>query len=383
MFSNLYTYTLGGDLPESAGLEEAMHASAFLPCGRTQPQSVGFVPPRGEDHGALLEVVGGHWVGMLMIETRILPSPVIKRRVTAKAKEIEKQTGRAPKGRMLKELKEEVVQELLPKAFTKQVKVPFWIDPGRKRVVVDAGSAGRADLVILALIACGPKMNLHVLRTKISASTAMTLWLSQGEAPADFSLDREVELRGTEEHPPVVKISERDVDADDVRDLISQGMVAHTLAMTFKSRVSFTLLANGTLRGVKVLDVVTITAEREEDADGFDADIAILTGELGPLLDAVVHELGGEVVLPIEAAASDDAADDATTYHGDAATDPLYEQAVAVVKAEGKASISMVQRHLRIGYNRAARLLERMETEGLVTAMNGQGARDLVEGVAA
>ena len=62
----------------------------------------------------------------------------------------------------------------------------------------------------------------------------------------------------------------------------------------------------------------------------------------------------------------------------DGESDPLYDQAVAVVLEHKRASISLVQRHLRIGYNRAARLLEQMEKSGLVSAMATNGNRDII-----
>jgi S-DNA-T family DNA segregation ATPase FtsK/SpoIIIE len=63
---------------------------------------------------------------------------------------------------------------------------------------------------------------------------------------------------------------------------------------------------------------------------------------------------------------------------GNAENDPMYDQAVAVVLQHKKASISLVQRHLRIGYNRAARLLEQMEKSGLVSAMGHAGNREII-----
>ena len=58
--------------------------------------------------------------------------------------------------------------------------------------------------------------------------------------------------------------------------------------------------------------------------------------------------------------------------------DPLYDQAVSIVLENKRASISLVQRHLRIGYNRAARLLEDMENAGLVSKMSGSGNREIL-----
>jgi DNA segregation ATPase FtsK/SpoIIIE, S-DNA-T family len=63
---------------------------------------------------------------------------------------------------------------------------------------------------------------------------------------------------------------------------------------------------------------------------------------------------------------------------GGGESDPMYDQAVAIVLQHKRASISLVQRHLRIGYNRAARLLEQMEKSGLVSAMATNGNRDLL-----
>jgi S-DNA-T family DNA segregation ATPase FtsK/SpoIIIE len=66
------------------------------------------------------------------------------------------------------------------------------------------------------------------------------------------------------------------------------------------------------------------------------------------------------------------------TGNGGGEADPMYDQGVAIVLQHRRASISLVQRHLRIGYNRAARLLEQMEKSGLVSAMSSSGNRDII-----
>ncbi|EGD05496.1 S-DNA-T family DNA segregation ATPase, partial [Burkholderia sp. TJI49] len=68
----------------------------------------------------------------------------------------------------------------------------------------------------------------------------------------------------------------------------------------------------------------------------------------------------------------------AGTGEGGGESDPLYDQAVEIVIKNRRASISLVQRHLRIGYNRAARLLEQMEQSGLVSAMSSSGNREIL-----
>ena len=104
--------------------------------------------------------------------------------------------------------------------------------------------------------------------------------------------------------------------------------------------------------------------------------------ELAKLIPGLIEALGGEGrtelgrAAPAAQVATEDSA--AAEYFGDAENDPLYDQAVQLVLAGNRASISYVQRHLRIGYNRAARLLERMEGAGLVSHMNASGAREVI-----
>ena len=60
--------------------------------------------------------------------------------------------------------------------------------------------------------------------------------------------------------------------------------------------------------------------------------------------------------------------------------DALYDEAVAIVAREGKASTSFIQRHLQIGYNRAARIIEQMEKEGVISPANRVGRREVLVG---
>lgn len=386
MFTNLILFTIGNEVPTFQALGEAMEGAQFTPCGPTQPESMGWVPARGIEHGALLEAVGGQWVALMKFETRLLPAAVVRRRVNAMADAIEKQTGRRPKGKAMRELKEEATHELLSKSFTRQSNVAVWIDPVRRLITVDTASAKRAEVIAMALVGASPMMNLHNLRTTIAPDHLMTAWVMDGEAAADFSIDRKIELRGDGDNHPVLTLSACDVTSHDVQQRIRQGMRVSKLSMTYGGRTSFTLHANGTIKGVTVLAAEAPPAA-EGDADPFDATVAIVTGELKLMIDAIVAELGGILAPPIEAAANAESGAPASSetpteapppHDGDTSTDPLFDKAVAIVRQHKRASISLVQRYLRIGYNRAARLLERMEHEGVVTPCDTQGNRELV-----
>ncbi|WP_304438468.1 DNA translocase FtsK, partial [Chromobacterium sp. F49] len=85
-----------------------------------------------------------------------------------------------------------------------------------------------------------------------------------------------------------------------------------------------------------------------------------------------------EGILTGQADGDDGASSSGLDGESDAEADPLYDEAVAIVMKTRKASISSVQRHLRIGYNRAARLIEQMEAAGLVSAMESNGNRTVL-----
>lgn len=80
----------------------------------------------------------------------------------------------------------------------------------------------------------------------------------------------------------------------------------------------------------------------------------------------------------LEGGVLEEGADGMPASEGGGEADALYDQAVAIVLKNRRASISLVQRHLRIGYNRAARLLEQMETSGVVSTMQSNGNRDIL-----
>lgn len=107
MFKNLIIYRIGTLAATLDQAEAALQKAPFAECGATQEKSSGWVPPRGEAHGALAESVGGQWVLRFMTESKVIPGTVLARKVKEKAAQIEQQTGRIPGKKETKELKDE------------------------------------------------------------------------------------------------------------------------------------------------------------------------------------------------------------------------------------------------------------------------------------
>lgn len=310
LFKNLTVYRVGPQWQATLEqLEDRLSAARFAPCGATQPQSLGWVPPRGVEHGPLVEAVGGQWLMTLMVERKALPSAVVKRRTDELAEQVEQTTGRKPGKKQTKELKEQAILELLPMAFTKRATLKVWLDAERRLLMIDASSPARAGEVVTQLINACESLALKPLQTAESAAVAMSDWLLNGEPPAVFSVDRECELKSEDEMKSVVRYARHALDIDEVRQHITAGKRPTRLALTWHSRVSFVLTATGQIKKIDFLDVVFEGRVRsDKDDDTFDADAAIATGELVPLIADLVEALGGELeaeALPTAPPASD------------------------------------------------------------------------------
>ena len=298
MFKNALVYHIEHWAPPTlTEMEERLSGARFIECGATQPESAGWVAPRGDKHAALAESIGGQVVFKLCTETKAVPGGVVKTQVEAQLDAIEKETGRRPKGKRVREVKEAVVHTLLPRAFPKRSDTWVWLDPVAQLVWVGAGSTKKADAVVTRLIELlGGGLKLSLLQTALSPATAMAMWLAEKEAPAGFSIDRECELKQPDSEKASVRYARHTLDIDEVGEHIKQGKLPTQLALTWAGRVSFVLTEALTLKKIQLLDVVLEGAQSGasgKDDNGFDADVALSTGELRLLMPELIAALGG------------------------------------------------------------------------------------------
>jgi recombination associated protein RdgC len=295
LFKNLIVYRIGpGWAANSAELEAGLEKMVFVECGATQPVSAGWAPPRGVAHAPLLESVGGQWLMKLVVEQRVVPSAVVKRRVDERAAQIEQATGRKPGKKQQKELKEEVLLDLLPQAFTKQAAIRVWLNPKDRLLMIDASSPAKADDVVTQLVKAAEGLALTPLHTAQSPAAAMSEWLTTGDAPAGFSIDRECELKSPDESKSAVRYARHALDIEEVRQHIAGGKVPTQLALTWQGRVSLLLTEAMQVKKIAFLEGVFEGGSKPKADEAFEADAAIATGELGKLIPDLIDALGGE-----------------------------------------------------------------------------------------
>ena len=304
MFKSMIIYRIAKSWQSDLqALEDALQKTVFEECGPTQERSVGWVPPRGEQHGPLVESVAGQWVMRFMTEAKVLPASVLNRKVNEKAEHIEKTEGRKPGKKEKRDLKDEAKLDLLPMAFTKMGSMWVWIDPQARTLVLDTGSQARADEVVSQLVELLPAgFAVALLHTQTSPQTAMAHWLKEQDPPAGFTVDRECELKSPDETKAVVRYARHPLDIEEVQQHIQAGKLPTRLALTWDDRVSFVLTEGLQLKKIAFLD--TVFEGQAQDEGGFDTDVAIATGELSKLLPDLIEALDGEAEGAVEAAAN-------------------------------------------------------------------------------
>ncbi len=294
MFKNISLFRINSAWAGTAAqVEDALQAGRFIECAPSQEKSLGWVEPRGQAHGALLEVVNGQWIAQLMIETRALPASVLQRKTQERAAQIEASSGRKPGKKELRDLRDEVRLTLLPQAFTKRAAARVWIDRQARLLVVDAASQARVDEVITLLVQALPGLAVTLIDTQTSPAAAMAGWLLNAEPPAAFSVGQECELKAADESRAVVRYARHRLDIEEVQSHVRDGKLPTRLALTWQDRVSFVLTEALQLKKLAFLDTVFDAAGSNKE-DDFDANVAIATGELRQLLPQLLSALGGE-----------------------------------------------------------------------------------------
>ncbi|MGA7479604.1 MAG: recombination-associated protein RdgC, partial [Azonexus sp.] len=247
--------------------------------------------------GALVFALDRQWLLALSVEQRLLPSSVVNDEVRERAEAMETQQGYAPGRKQLKELRERVTEELMPRAFTRRRSTFVWIDPQNGWLCVDAGSPAKAEEVIEHLRHCLDDFPLTLLHTQLSPTSAMADWLAGGDAPAGFTIDRDCELKAAGEEKAAVRYVRHPLEGDEIKAHLAAGKLPTRLALSWDDRISFILTEKLEIKRLAFLDLLKEAAEKSaEHADEqFDADFALMTGELSRFLPQLVEALGGEV----------------------------------------------------------------------------------------
>ena len=296
-FKNLILYRLHeGCTIDADTLSQQLSALPFRACSASEKSTVGWIPPR--PHCQLAHSVGGHILIALKQETKLLPTSVVKRFAKERAEKIEEESGRRVGRKEMRELQEQVADELISRAFSSERTTFAWINPSQGWLAVDATSPARAEALIECLHRSVTGLRIAVPKLAQSPSASMTGWVAETEAPAGFTIDQDLELCSADKGK--VRYTQHTLDGEEIPQHIASGKIVSRLALTWADKVSFLLTDQFALRRLSFLDILKDEAasHAESAEEQFDADFTLMAGELSRLLTELVEAVGGEQPAP-------------------------------------------------------------------------------------
>jgi len=293
-FKNIFVFRLPAEFTISANaLEQKLALKQLQPCTGLEKQSRGWVPCRGNQ---LVHGVNQQILFALGVEQKLLPASIINRFTKERVSEIEEQQGYKVGRKEMKEIKEAVTEELLPRAFAIQRTTYAWIDLANGRLVIDAASQSKAEELLQHLAKTIDDLPVKSLHTNIAPVAAMTDWLASEAAPAGFTIDRELELRSTGEGKSTVRYGNHALEGQEILGHIKSGKRATRLGLTWNDRISFVLNEQLQIKRLEFLDIIKeeSSAQADNEDELFDLDFTLMTGELARLLSDLTDVLGAE-----------------------------------------------------------------------------------------
>jgi recombination associated protein RdgC len=296
-FKNLqvYRFTKPFEL-DVASLGEQLSEQVFEPCSSQQPMRSGWVAPLGRHGSELVHVTDGYMMICAKRQEKLLPAAVVNEALEEKILAIEESEARKLPRKERLTLKDEVIFDLLPRAFAKSSLVFGYISPRDNMLVINSASASRAEAFIDDLRDALGTLSLIPLTAKNLPIDMMTRWVQTGQPDANFALGEECELRDNADISCIIRCKNQDLGAAEIVSHLN-GMHVSKLALNWQERIECILDENLAVKRLRFSELVQEKASEVEAADAaqqFDLDFSIMALELSEFLKALIEVTGGQ-----------------------------------------------------------------------------------------
>jgi recombination associated protein RdgC len=225
----------------------------------------------------------------------LLPNSVVSDELNARLRKMSEKAGKPVGSRERKRLKDEVLTDLLPRAFTRLSKRNAYLDTENGWLVIDTASRKVAEAVVSLIREALGSFPAAPLVPDESPRVLMTDWLARGRLPAKLALGDECELRDSGDGGAAVRCRRQDLESDEIREHLKSGKQVFQLGLVFDERLSFSLDEDLVVRKLRFLDQVQNELgdpEAESAVAELDARFALMSLELRRLFDNLQEWFG-------------------------------------------------------------------------------------------
>jgi recombination associated protein RdgC len=288
-FRNLTCFRFPASL-DLTDFDAQLAECALKPVGGLELSSRGFVSPFGQGGEAMSHRIGDALWLAVGGEDRLLPSAVVNDLLQKKLAAIEEQEGRRLGGRARKRLKDELVQELLPRAFVRPSRTDAMLDLEHGLCIVDTSSRKNAEGVASEIRRALGSFPALPLNAEVAPRAVLTGWIAGDPLPPGLVLGDECELKDAADGGAVVKCQRQELQGDEIGKHLEAGKQVTRLALTLDDHLSFVLGEDLVIRKLKFLDGAVEqleSSEREDVRAELDARFALMAGELKRLFEVL------------------------------------------------------------------------------------------------
>ncbi len=294
-FRNLSFFRFPSTLkPVFETLDDRLIEHPLKPVGPLELGSRGFVSPFGRDEPALSHRIGECTWLTLGREDRLLPGAVVNEALARKLAEIEAKQGRKLGGKARKQLKDDLIHEMLPKAFIKGSRLSASLDAKHSFIAVDASSKKSAESFVSELRHAMGSFPAVPVNAEVSVRALMTGWLTGQPLPEGLTLGDECELKDPVDGGAVVKAQRQELTAEEITKHLDNGKQVTKLALVLDDHVSFVLGEDLIIRKLKLLDGAVDSLENTERDSlhaELDARYALFSAQLATLFTVLEKTL--------------------------------------------------------------------------------------------
>ncbi|PIA74270.1 recombination-associated protein RdgC [Ectopseudomonas toyotomiensis] len=295
----IYRITQAIDLAAEA-LEVALASKPARPCESQELTTYGFAAPLGKgDDAPLVHAVEGMLLISARKEERMLPGSVVRDALKDKVDEIEATQMRKVYKKERDQLKDEIVQAFLPRAFIRKSSTFAAIDPVAGLIYVDASSPKRAEDLLSTLREAIGSLPVRPITVKIAPTATLTDWLKQQSAAEGFFVLDECDLRDTHAEGGSIAAKHQDLTSEEIQLHLSTGKLATKLSLAWRDKLNFIIDDKLQIKRLRFEDLLTDQAAQDGGDDALSqqsASFFLMMRTFREFVPELLTALGGEEV---------------------------------------------------------------------------------------